>query len=177
MPGYRRGFSRRRGALSLRPVNSIKNSVAFSGGLSSTPDVSILAKAVNSPQSAAAPEEVVHGSTIKAMWIVLDVCGLGGTGVLNTFERFMMKNPGANLTPPSPDSVGTSNEKKFIIKQWFGMIMRNQDGNAPLHWEGWIKLPRLYQRMGTDDLWQISLKSTSGVTGHFSLQAIYKWFS
>ncbi len=176
MPYGRKGSYSRR-ALSLRPVNSIKNSVGFSGGLTSTPVVTTIAKAVNAPVSASGPTELNHGSTIKAIWIVLDICGLAASGVLNVAEGLMMKNPGANLTPPSPSSVGTSNEKKFVIKQWFGMIMRNQDGNIPLHWEGWIKLPKRYQRMGTDDLWQISLKTSSGVTGHFSLQAIYKWFS
>ncbi len=155
----------------------MKNSNAASGGLTGTQVEVIVAKAVNSPQSAAAPEEVVHGSTIKALWVVIDVCGLGGTGVLNFFEGYLMKNPGANLTPPSPSSVGTSNEKKFVIKEWFGMIMRNQDGNAALHWEGWIKIPKRYQRMGTDDLWQISLKCTAALTGHFGVKFIYKWFS
>ncbi len=168
--GRMRGFA-------LRPINSMKNSVNFSGGLSSTQVDTILAKAVNSPQSAAAPEEVVHGATIKAMYIILDVCGLGGTGVLNNFGGYLMKNPGASLTPPAPGGIGTSNEKKFIIKEWAGMIMRNQDGNAPLHWEGWIKIPRRYHRMGTDDTWLLSVKCSSGVTGHFSMRSIYKWYS
>ena len=163
--------------LSLRPVNSIKNVIGFSGGLTSSNTESIIAKAVDNPASASAGEEVSHGSSIKAIWLVLDVCGLGGTGVINVFEGYLIKDPGANLSLPAPTSVGTSNEKKFVIKQWFGMIMRNQDGNAPLHWESWLKLPRRYQRMGTDDNWTIVMRCTAGVTAHFSLQAIYKWYS
>ncbi len=175
MPGRYSG--RRNRGFAYRPVNSMKNSHAASGGLTGTQTNVIIAKAVNSPSSATGTDEVVHGSSIKAIWVVIDTCGLGGTGVLNFFQGFLMKNPGANLTPPAPISVGTSNEKKFVIKEWFGMIMRNQDGNAPLHWEGWIKIPKRYQRMGTDDTWVIAMQATSGLTGHFGLQAIYKWFS
>ncbi len=56
------------------------------------------------------------------------------------------------------------------------MIMRIQDGPNPYHWEGWIKLPKRYHRMGTDDLWQFSITCTSGVTGLYNLEAIYKWY-
>ncbi len=176
MPGYRRGFSRRRGALRLNVVHSMKNSQIISGGLSSTAVTLNIAKAVDNPASATGAEEVAQGSVIKAVWIVLDVCGLGGTGVLNNFACYIIKNPGANLTVPNPIAVGTSNEKKFIFKEWSGMIMRNQDGNAPLHWEGWVKIPRRYQRMGTDDIIQQVLVCSASVTGHFQVQHIYKWF-
>ncbi len=106
---------------------------------------------------------------------MVDGCGLGGTGVLNNMDFYMFKNPGANLTPPAPISVGTSNEKKFVFKTWHFMIMRNQDGNTPFHWEGWVKIPKRYQRMGTDDLIQCVVANTATLTGHFSFMAIYKW--
>ncbi len=174
MPG--RYSMRRNRGLSLRPVNSITNRIVATAGLTGTQVNQTLAKAVDAPASGSAPEEVSHGSSIKAIWLSLDACGLGGTGVLNNFDGYLFKNPGANLTPPLPISAGNSNEKKFIIKQWHGMIMRSQDGVSSLHWEGWIKVPRRYHRMGTDDLWQIVVQATSGITGHFSVNAIYKWF-
>lgn len=166
----------RRNTLALRPVHSIKNSFTSSGGLTSGVTSITIAKAVDAPAAASTPEEVNHGSTIRAMHITLDICGLGGSGVLNSFNGFLFKNPGANLTPPSPGSVGTSNEKKFVCQEWSAMIMRNQDGNPPLHWEGWYRLPRRYHRMGTDDIWQISMKVTSALTGHYYMKIIYKWF-
>ncbi len=86
-----------------------------------------------------------------------------------------MKDPGSNLTPPSAFAVGTSNEKKYVIKQWQVMTMRNQDGNPPFHWEGWIKIPKLYRRNGADDLWSISFMCDAAA-GHFSAQFIYKWY-
>ncbi len=56
------------------------------------------------------------------------------------------------------------------------MIMRNQDGNAPLHWEGWIKIPKRYQRFGQDDTLILSQVVTAGLTGHFSIKYLFKWY-
>ncbi len=173
MPYNRRGsYGRNRG---MRPViNSIKNVFL---GVSSTGTTAVAlnpAKAVNSPVSTVA-SDTSNGCIIKAFWLSLDFCGLAATGVLQTTDVYLMKNPGANLTAPSPLAQGTSNEKRFIIKSWRQMTMRNQDGNPPYHWEGWIKIPKRYQRMGTDDLWQLVFV-TSTAAGHLSCQFIYKWY-
>ncbi len=177
MPGrYRRGFGRRRGAMSFNVIRSIKNIHDASFGISGSGNTNNFAKAVTTP-SPTVDSDVAHGCVIKAVWISLDVCGLGGTGVLNNADIFLMKNPGNNLTPPGADAVGTSNEKKFVFKQWHAMIMRNQDGNVPYHWEGWIKIPKRYWRMGTDDTLQLVVQCTTALTGHFSYQAIYKWYT
>ncbi len=159
-----------------RPViNSIKNSVVSSGGLTGTNTVLLIAKAVNTPASTV-KSDVSQGCLVKALWISLDVCGLGGTGVLNSFTAYLFKNPGDNLTGPGVFSIGTSNEKKFVFKEWTAMIMRNQDGNNPYHWEGWVKVPRRYHRMGTDDTLTMIIACTAALTGHFLLKTIYKWY-
>ncbi len=172
---YTRGFGRRRGAQSLNVINSIKNVHLTATGVTAANLHLIFAKAVTSPDPTVS-SDVSHGCVIKAIWLSLSGCGLGGTGVINTMNLYLFKNPGANLTPPLPTSVGTSNEKKFVIRQWQFMIMRNQDGNLPYHWEGWIKVPKRYQRMGTDDTWSINVACTAALTGHQNMQAIYKWY-
>ncbi len=174
MPGRYSG--RRRRSMVPRPViNSIKNQFIAAIGTTGTATDLVLAKATNTPLSTVS-NDVSNGCIIKAMWLSLDGCGLGGTGVLNNMNFFLMKNPGDNLTTPNPRSWGTSNEKKFIIKSWKFMIMRNQDGNNPFHWEGWVPIPKRYWRMGTDDVWDLSVINTAAVTGHFSVEAIYKWY-
>ncbi len=173
MPYRRRGSFRRRSPGPI--VTSIKNQVVVATGTTGTIATFTVAKAVTSP-SPTVNSDVSHGCIIKAIWLSINGCGLGGTGVINNQHFYLMKNEGANLTPPSPVSVGTSNEKKFVIRQWSFMIMRNQDGNTPFHWEGWIKIPKRYHRMGTDDLWQLNVINTAAVTGHFSFEAIYKWY-
>ncbi len=174
MPYGRRGsYGRRRGMQAV--INSIKNVHIAASGTTAALLTTRIAKAVTAP-SPTVTNDVSHGCVIKAIHITINGCGLGGTGVLNNMNIYLFKNPGDNLTPPLPTSVGSSNEKKFVIRQWQFMIMRNQDGNLPYHWEGWIKIPKRYQRMGTDDTWSINTANTAGVTGHMSLQAIYKWF-
>ncbi len=156
-------------------INSIKNQVVAAVGTTGTKQKIIIAKAVNTPLSTVA-NDVGNGCKIQAIWLSIDGCGLGGTGVLNNMFFYFMKNPGDNLTEPTPTSWGTSNEKKYIFKAWSFMVMRNQDGNNPFHWEGWVKIPRLYQRMGTDDTIIIEVNNTSALTGNFKVEAIYKWY-
>ncbi len=166
----------RRRSYGPRPIiNSIKNVRTFAVGTTGTATSIDLAKAVTSP-SPTVNSDVSHGCLIKAIYVNINGCGLGGTGVLNQMQIYLFKNPGANLTVPVPDSVGTSNEKKFVFRQWFFMIMRNQDGNVAFHWEGWIKIPKRYQRMGTDDKISLVVANTTALTGHFSGAAIYKWY-
>ncbi len=174
MPYNRRGsYGRRR---SMAPIiNSIKNVVVNTFGITDANVSPLIAKAVNTPLPNVTTD-VSQGCVIKAVWIVIDMCGLAGTGVLNTVDAYLIKNPGNNLTPPLANSVGGSNEKKFVFKQWHAMIMRNQDGNNPYHWEGWIKIPKRYQRMGTDDTLSFQIACTATLTGHGSIQAIYKWY-
>ncbi len=161
--------------MALNVINSIKNVHTNSYGLLGALNNQILAKAVTSPDPTVS-NDVSHGCIIRAIWLSIDMCGLAGTGVLNSVDMYLMKNPGDNLTSPAPLSVGSSNEKKFVFKQWHAMIMRNQDGNLPYHWEGWIKIPKRYQRFGTDDTLKLVAACTSTLTGHASFQAIYKWY-
>ncbi len=174
MPGRYSG--RRRRSFGPRPIiNSIKNQVFDSTGTTGAIDNTIVAKAVNTPNSTVA-SDVSQGCLIKAIWVNIDGCGLGGTGVLNNFQGYLIKNPGNNLTDPNPLSWGTSNEKKFIFRSWKFIIMRNQDGNTPFHWEGWIPVPKRYQRMGIDDTFKFVFNNTAALTGHFSAEFIYKWY-
>ncbi len=164
---------RRRRAFSRPIVNSIKNVADETASTGTTQIDFLLAKAVNTPLSTVSTD-VSQGCIIRALYLSIDVCGLAATGVLQRTGFYLIKNPGDNLTKPDVFSVGTSNEKRFVIKQWSFMTMRNQDGNTPIHWEGWIKIPKKYQRMGTDDTWQLPIK-VSTAAGHVQLQCIYKW--
>ncbi len=158
----------------LRPVNSNKNVVDFTASTGIADASNIIALTVDSAANTSATE-VERGCSIKAIWLSFDVCGLAATGILQRTNLYIIKNPGANLTFPGIFTVGTSNEKKFVFKQWQFMTMRNQDGNNPGHWEGWIPIPKRYQRMGADDTIVLRF-ATSTVTGHISSQAIYKWY-
>ena len=168
-------FGRRRMGLGSI-IDSMKNTKTWAVGTTGGSQTILLAKAKDSPVTTN-DTDVKRGSVIKAMYLICDGCGLGGTGVLNNMDFYLWKNVGANLSPPSPVAVGTSNEKRFVFRQWHFMIMRNQDGNLPFHWEGWIRIPRKYQRMATDDTIDLVILNTAALTGHFSGLIIYKWYS
>ncbi len=170
MPYKRGGFSRK---LRLLTVNTVKHQIDDAKALSQTNQVIDLAKAVNSPSNTVTTD-CHHGSTIKAIWVSIDFCGTAGSGVQQDTAVYLFKNPGANLIPPGVFAVGSSNEKKFVFRYWSSMTMRNQDGNPPYHWEGWLKIPKRYQRMGTDDILQIVAGQDVAGGGHFLVTAIYK---
>ncbi len=165
---------------SFRPVvNSIKNVFdAVTAGAISTPANVDIAKAVNTPLSTVT-NDVSQGCQIRAIWLQFSIfaSAVAAVGVTNFVDVYLMKNVGANLTRPAPGSVGGSNEKRFIIRQWKGMIGARTEG-TPAFTNGifgqWIKIPRKYQRMATDDVWQFVVES-EGVTHVTCLKAIYKW--
>ena len=144
-------------------------------GTTGTQTSVLIAKAVTTPDPTVTTD-VSHGCLIKAVYLSIDGCGLAGSGVLNSMFMYIYKNPGDNLTAPNPFNVGSSNEKKFVFREWSFMVMRNQDGNLPFHWEGWIRIPKRYHRMGTDDTLRLEVINTASATGHFKLEAIYKWY-
>ncbi len=156
----------------LATVNSEKHVVNATVAVTTTNSVQLLAKAVTAPSNTISTD-CHRGGHIKAIWLSLDVCGLAASGVFQAQAVYLIKNPGDNLTEPGVFAVGTSNEKKFVIKQWTYMTMRNQDGNPPYHWEGWVKVPKRYQRMGADDTWQLVFGANTS-TGHGFVNAIYK---
>ncbi len=165
---------RRRPRQRMAVVDSNKNIVSFedSTGTTLLGNQLVLTKdlATNAVET-----EVSRGSKVFKVWLSFDCCGLAATGVRQVTNLYLYKNPGANLTAPGAFSVGTSNEKKFVFRQWSFMTMRNQDGNPPYHWEGWIKIPRIYQRMGADDTLNLNYQ-TDTAAGHVSGLCIYKWF-
>ncbi len=175
MPGRYSTRRRSRNSYPRSIVTSIKNTHLAAFGVTDVQSAVNLSKAVANPANTTT-NDVSFGCLIKAIYLTIDMCGLAATGVLNTMDIYIMKNPGNNLTPPSPLSVGSSNEKKFVFRQWRYMAMRNQDGNPPYHWEGWIKIPPRYQRQGVDDIIEINVVTSATGAGHCSISAIYKWY-
>ncbi len=170
----RGGFSKRRNFGPRPIVNSITNRPTISTTLDGTTQNFVIAKAVNTPLPTVT-SDVSQGCIIQAVYCIINGCGTSGSGVLNNFDSYLFKNPGNNLVKPAPISLGSSNEKKFAFKAWHFMIMRNQDRNTPFHWEGWIPIPKKYQRFGTDDILVIVFACTTALAGHFSGYFIYKW--
>ncbi len=157
----------------MHPVNSMKNQVNDQAGLTATQTSFVLANAVDSA-TLAVDRDVEKGSHVNAIYLILNAEGTGGNSVVNVLDVYIIKNPGTNLTLPGAKVWGTSNEKKFIFKCWRWLLPNIDNGSVGIHWEGWIKIPKLYQRMGAND--QIVLVTDTDVTANYCHSAIYKWF-
>ncbi len=178
MPYRRRGsYMGRRNSSPRNIVNSIKNDVsALTGLVDGANTVQNIAIATDTATTASTTS-VDNGSIIKAIWIEFWISATAevAVGVTNAVELYLSKNPGNNLTMPIPGTQGSSNEKKFIIKGWKGLVDARTQGFQPYSWKGWVKIPKVYQRMGTDDHWQLNILM-SGVAGLICEHFVYKWY-
>ncbi len=171
-------MGRRRFSRGIRPViSSTKNIVSsLVGNSAGVLAVVPIAEAVDSATLAVA-QDVQRGCQIRAIWLEIWVRAIADTavGISTVFDGYLLKNPGTNLTAPLPGTTGTSNEKKFIFKEWRGLISSKKEGNGYYSWQGWIKIPKRYQRMGANDRWDLVV-TTVGVDGISCVKAIYKWY-
>ncbi len=173
-----RYYTRRKFGRQITPiVNSTKNVVSAFTAISTGAQTDLLvARAVDSA-ALATTTDVERGCIIKAIWLELWIYASAEAvaGVTHGIDAYLIKNPGDNLTPPIPSTTGSSNEKKFIIKQWKGLTGARTQGSLPYSWRGWVKIPKRYHRMGADDRWEF----VSIATGANAIQCtnfIYKWY-
>ncbi len=157
-------------------VTSVKNEVnSVQAVVAATNLVLDIAIAQDAATTAVA-NDVQKGCLIKAIWIEFWYYGLSAGATNDIFDAYLMKNPGNNLTNPNPGTTGTSNEKKFVIREWKGLAGLKSLGGQPYNQRGrWFKLPKRMHRMGTDDRWVLVVRSPT--TGNFCSKFIYKWYT
>ncbi len=159
-------------------INSEKNVVNIvAAGTAGTLAVQNLALAVGAADNTVVTQ-VTRRCKIYKMWVEIWASSSEtvAEGVTTTFDCYIIKNPGANLTVPGPTVVGSSNEKKFVFKQLKGLTASRKEGFPAYSWRGWVKIPKVYQRMGTDDVIQLVFLFT-GANGLLCSQFIYKWYT
>ncbi len=174
--GGRSGF-RRRGNRLGQVIDSMKNVVSnVTAGTAGTTVVVDIAKSVDAAALANATE-VTRGCKIFKIWVELWYRQSETIipGVTTVLDMYIWKNPGNNLTPPTPGTTGTSNEKKFVFKEFKGLTGVQTQGSEPYTWKGWLKIPKVYQRMGSDDQLEIVF-AESGSDGILCSKFIYKWY-
>ncbi len=167
-------FRRRGMGLRLRPVNRIKHVVDTQGGLTANTQQDItLIKSTDTPVLAN-NIDCETGSTVNGIYLKCE-CYATSTAALANFYMNIVKSPGGNIAAPSANSVGVSDDKRFVIHQEMVMMEKNTTGNPRTVFNGVIALPRGYRRNGPNDLLLISLKSV-GTSADFCFQCHYKEF-
>ncbi len=167
--GYRR-------AIRLRPVNSLKHVVDSSATLTAGTQLDVvLYDAVQTPVLTV-PAQVMIGARISSVYLKVEVSpNETDAGAIPNVYMFVMKKPSNALDVPDAASVGTSDNKRWVLHQEMVMLNNLAGGNPRVMFQGVIKIPRGLARLGNDDTLIMSVKSTA-VNIALCIQCIYKEF-
>ncbi len=165
---------RRRFGNSMRPVNRIKHVVdAQNSTTAGTEAVQTLIIAVDSPVLGNV-SEVLTGSKVNAIYLKVEVTATSSAALPNVY-MIVWKNPGGNLANITANTVGSNDNKRFVIHQEMVMMQKQTNSNPRTLFNGVIALPRGYRRQGPNDLLRLTLLSP-GVNFDYCLQCHYKEF-
>ncbi len=158
----------------LHPVNTIKHvkddSATVTAGATIT---SVIADAVDAPVLANSAE-VLTGCHVKSFYCRVEVASTEtDVGAIPNVYAYWFKSPGNNLTLPVPNAVGVNDNKKFVFHQEMLMLNNIAGGNPRTLFNGVIKVPSRYQRMGPDDRIGFKIFSTALDFAYCS-ETIYK---
>ncbi len=163
--------------MALRPINRIKHVFDSSAALAKATDLPIeLIKTTDTPVLAGT-NQVETGSTVNGFYLNVQVATNEPfvDAAIPNFYMIIFKNVGDNLTAPSPNAVGASDNKRFVIHQEM-VMMQNTDGSNPRTiFNGVIAIPKGMRRNAPDDsLYCIVLSPAVDVV--VCVQCIYKEF-
>ncbi len=161
----------------MRPVQRIKHVVDFPATLAAATNLAIPVVAAKDAPVLANTTEVVTGSTVNGIYIRVEVASneTEDVGAIPQVYLMVSKNPGGNLTMPSPNVVGSNDNKRFVFHQEMMMIENSKGGNPRTLFNGVVVIPKAYRRMGPNDEINVTIRSTA-LDIVVCLQAHYKEF-
>ncbi len=118
----------------------------------------IIAHAKESPT---AVNEVVEGSSIKAVYV--EYWLIQGTSSIGSFTAGLYKNPGGQNAMVTADAaaLGDYDNKKNILYVTQGLSPANTTMQLPVS-RGWFKIPKGKQRMGLGDKIHFFIRNNNG---------------
>ncbi len=159
---------------SMRPINRIKHVVDSQAATTAGTQIATsLVDSVDTP-TLADTDGVETGSTVNALYIKSEAIATSSAALPNCY-MFLFKNPGGNLTAPTANVIGASDNKKYVFHQEMIMFQKQDGSNPRTLFNGVIRIPRLYRRCGPDDNISI-LFFSPGVNFEVCLQCHYKEF-
>ncbi len=159
------------------PINRVKHIVDSSATLAANTVLSIaVVDTVDNPVFTNA-NNVATASKVYGIYLNVQVVSNEDEvlGAVPNFYLMVAKNPGSNLTLPSPAAVGASDNRKYVFHQEMTMIQNFNGGNPRTVFNGVIKIPKGYQRNGIDDKIQVDVICPAIDTA-VCFQCIYKEF-
>ncbi len=159
---------------SLRPIHRIKHVVDVQQGIVlGTVTDNVLIQSVDAPVLANT-KEVETGSTVNGIYLKVECYATTAAALANVYMS-VYKNPGGNITAPVPNTVGTDDDKRYVIHQEMIMLEQSVNGNPRTLFNGVIVIPRGYRRFGPNDLLNVTFLSP-GVNISLCFQCHYKEF-
>ncbi len=168
--------------MGLRPVNSLKHVVDSNGAITAAlQSVTDVVNTVDNPTATGSTNQVNIGSKVSAIYLRVEVIGKDSAGGVDNIYMYVYKNPGANLGLPPADSIGSNDNRRYVIHQEMMMLdfKGTTSGFPRTLFKGVIVIPRGYRRMGVNDKLQVVLQHRVGEVTQlteFCLQCIYKEF-
>ncbi len=159
---------------SLRPVNRIKHVIDTQASTTAGANLDIFLAVADDNPALATPTEVNTGATINGIYIHLETYAKTSAALSNAY-MFVFKNPGGNLTPPGVNTVGTNDNKRFVIHQEMVMLQHVDNSNPRTVFNGVVVIPKGYRRMAPNDTILVRVNSP-GTNNDWCLQAHYKEF-
>ncbi len=101
---------------------------------------------------------VETGSKVNGFYIRFEVASNEAIdlGAIPNVYMYVWKNVGGNLTRPAPNTVGSNDNKRFIIHQEMTMIEnKGQGSNSRTLFNGVVVVPKGMRRMAPNDTWQL----------------------
>ncbi len=147
--------------MSMRPIHRIKHVVDSTATLTAGTQLNLspLIDTVDAPVIANTTN-VQTGCSVNGIYLKVEVASNEtDVGVIPNVYMIITKNPGNNLTIPSANAVGASDNKRFVIHQEMVMLNNLQGGNPRILFNGVIVIPKGYRRFGPDDALTLSILS------------------
>ncbi len=153
-------FRRNRG-MALRPVQRIKHVVDSQATLALNTVLPTVVIVASDAPTLSLTKSVQTGSKIYGIYLRVEVASNDAqvSGAVPNVYMIVAKNPGGNLTLPNPNSVGSSDNKRFVIHQEMVMIQNVVSSNPRTLFNGVIAIPRGYSRFGPNDELTVSILS------------------
>ncbi len=161
------------------PINRTKHVVDSSAAVAAAATNSVVIAITVDTTQLSDTNGVKVGSKINGFYIRFEVASNEAIdlGAVPNFYFYLWKNPGGNVNTPVPNSVGTSDNKRFVVHQEMTMIEnKGQGSNARTVFNGVIAVPKGMRRMAPNDEWSIVTLSPALNTVQ-CLQVHYKEFN
>ncbi len=164
--------------MALRPINRIKHVVDFSAALAGGTQIDNTLIVATDVPTLANTKGVETGSKVNGIYLRVEIGSneIASAGAVPQCYLAVTKNPGGNITYPTASTVGSSDNKRFVIHQEMLMLENTgKGGNPRTLFNGVIAIPKGYRRFAPNDELAVSLLSPA-LDIVFCLQCHYKEF-